>query len=67
MDAEVKRLIFQAINAKRFGPPSHWEVKDRPKGWHLVRPCTPTDASMHDNGINDALVAINELKLNGKP
>lgn len=32
MDAEVKRLIFQAIKAKRFGPPSHWEVPGRPKG-----------------------------------
>lgn len=25
--------------------------------------CTPTEAIMHDNGINDALMALNELKL----
>lgn len=54
--------LFKAINAKRFGPPSHWEVKGHPKGWHLQRDCTPHEASMHDNGINDALMVLNEIK-----
>lgn len=67
MDPEVKRLIFQAIDAKRFVPPSHWQVKGHPKGWHMQRPCTPEEASMHDNGINDALMALNELKLKPEP
>lgn len=61
MTEEEKSTLFKAINAKRFGPPSHWEVKGRPKGWHLQRDCAPHEASMHDNGINDALMVINEI------
>lgn len=66
MSDDLKRQIFRAIAKKRFGPPSMWEVKGRPKGWHLDRECTPQDASMHDNGVNDALMAINEMMLSGE-
>jgi hypothetical protein len=38
---------------------AHVEVVG-PDGRHLEQPCTPHDASMHDNGINDALLALNE-------
>jgi len=55
---ECKRAIVRA----RFGPPSHWGA-DRPEGWHLDRPCTPEEASMHDNGCNDALMAVATLNL----
>jgi hypothetical protein len=63
MTQEERRTIFRAIFSRRYGPPSTWPVKGRPRGWHLERPCTPTDASMHDNGINDALMALNEMAL----
>jgi hypothetical protein len=50
----------RAIVGVRFGPPSHWEGAS-PKGWHLDRPCTPEEASMHDNGCNDAFKAVSEV------
>lgn len=56
-----RRKIFSAIASRRYGPPSTWPVKGRPHGWHLERPCTPEEACMHDNGINDALMALNEI------
>ena len=58
-DREIQ-IIFDKINARRFGPPSSWSADGRPIGWHLARPCTPTDAANHDNGINDALIALTE-------
>lgn len=61
MTEDDRRTLFKAIGSKRYGPPSTWPVKDRPEGWHLEEPCTPHDAAMHDNGINDALLAINEI------
>lgn len=61
MTKDERHKLFQAINSRRFGPPSSWPTNGRPKGWHLERPCTPTDASMHDNGINDALMALSEM------
>lgn len=61
MTEAERRTIFHAIANKRYGSPSTWSVKDRPEGWHLEEPCTPQDAAMHDNGINDALMALNEI------
>ncbi len=61
MTSDERRTLFKAINDRRFGPPSRWPVKGRPRGWHLERPCTPEEASMHDNGINDALMALNDF------
>lgn len=61
MTEDERTKLFQAINSRRFGPPSNWPVNGRPKGWHLEEPCTPTQAAMHDNGINDALMALNEF------
>lgn len=58
MTKEERSSLFKAINNKRFGPPSNWEIEGRPDGWHMDRPCTPEEASMHDNGINDALTAL---------
>jgi hypothetical protein len=60
MESE-RRRIFRAIASRRFGAPSTWHINGRPDGWHLDRPCTPEEACMHDNGINDALMALNEL------
>lgn len=61
MTEDERKKVFHAIASKRFGPPSTWPVKGRPDGWHLARPCTPEEASQHDNGVNDALMALNEL------
>ena len=50
----------KAIVNVRFGAPSNWGG-DRPRGWHLDRPCTPEEASHHDNGCNDAFMAVSAL------
>jgi hypothetical protein len=61
--ADERERCIQAISRKRFGPPSSWINPQRPVGWHMVdRECTPWDASMHDNGINDAHRAIREME-----
>jgi hypothetical protein len=55
--SECKRAVLRAA----FGSPSNWG-SDRPKGWHLDRPCDAWEAAMHDNGINDGAFAIIRLK-----
>lgn len=45
----------------RFGPPSMWPRPGYPVGWHMDRPCTPEEASHHDNGCIDAARAIGAL------
>lgn len=57
---DTAAVCKQAIVNARFGPPSSWGG-DRPKGWHLDRPCTPEEACMHDNGCNDAFAAVAKL------
>lgn len=61
--ARRKALDEARVAAMRacFGPPSHWP-SDRPVGWHLDRPCTPEEASMHDNGCIDAARVITTLR-----
>lgn len=60
MRAKTIEECKQAIVNARFGAPSNWG-DDRPHGWHLNRPCTPEEASHHDNGCNDAFIAVSAL------
>jgi hypothetical protein len=74
LEAEIDRLqgiaqssrnavIDECVKAAfsvRYGSPSSRHDKN-PKGWHLPRDCTPTDAAMHDNGCIDAAKAIRAL------
>lgn len=62
--ADADAIWNEAIDAcKRaavtawYGAPSNWGGGE-PRGWHLSRPCTPHEAAMHDNGVNDAIKAI---------
>ena len=52
----------EVIVSMLYGPPSSWKGSLPPR-WHLDRPCTPRDASMHDNGCYDAILAIRRLSL----
>jgi hypothetical protein len=66
---EIARAVDDAIGECRaavmrcyYGSPSTWGAKN-PASWHLTeRNCTPTDAAMHDNGLNDALMAIGRVR-----
>lgn len=49
--------IPAAILSASYGAPSSWRGQN-PPGWHLADQCSPRDASMHDNGINDAFRAF---------
>lgn len=62
----IADAFVRAVLKKAYGSPSSRNGKN-PVGWHLDRQCTPTDASMHDNGIYDAIRAIRDeqAKLNG--
>lgn len=68
MTEEVRKALeefaakaISAIWLRRYGPPSAWEGQN-PKGWHLARQCTATDACMHDNGCIAAMNVILALQ-----
>jgi hypothetical protein len=56
VQAERDACVSAALKAG-WGAPSMWGSLN-PRGWHLDRVCTPTDASMHDNGTVDAAKAV---------
>lgn len=58
-NAVIDECVKAAFSV-RYGSPSSRHDKN-PKGWHLPRDCTPTDAAMHDNGCIDAAKAIRAL------
>lgn len=51
----------QATLVCSYGPPSSWEGKN-PRRWQLPDPCSPRDASMHDNGCMDVFKKIREFQ-----
>jgi hypothetical protein len=56
LQAELE-AVPSAILGASYGAPSSWGGPN-PPGWHLTDHCSPRDASMHDNGINDAFRAF---------
>lgn len=58
-EARAFDAAVSACTGAAYGPPSGWGA-DRPRGWHLPEPCSPRDASMHDNGCMDSARRIRE-------
>ena len=58
--AEERERCIQVIMKLRYGTPSSW-TDGAPPRWRFDRPCSPTEAAEHDNGIIEAYNAIRAL------
>ena len=64
--ADLFDIAAVAVLRASYGAPSTWGAAN-PPGWHLPDACSPRDASMHDNGVNDAFSAVREAQRTTSP